>query len=161
MSQSTQTDPAKLAASRAAVALVQDGMKLGLGTGSTASIMVEVLAERVRNEGLSLRMAATSRATAELAESLGLKIESLDELGWLDMTIDGADEVDPDLHLIKGGGGRASARKGRGSRQRSYGRDRRSGQGRRSVGGFPAAGRSAAIRVRIQPQADPAGAAQA
>ncbi|WP_372800670.1 ribose-5-phosphate isomerase RpiA [Paracoccus seriniphilus] len=105
MSQSTQTDPAKLAASRAAVALVQDGMKLGLGTGSTASIMVEVLAERVRNEGLSLRMAATSKATAELAESLGLKIESLDELGWLDMTIDGADEVDPDLHLIKGGGG--------------------------------------------------------
>lgn len=105
MSQSSQPDPAKLAASRAAVALVEDGMRLGLGTGSTASIMVRELAARVRDEALSLRCAATSKATAELAESLGLKIESLDQVGWLDMTIDGADEVDPDLHLIKGGGG--------------------------------------------------------
>ena len=105
MSTTPAHDPAKLAAARAAVALVQDGMKLGLGTGSTASIMVEVLAERVKVEGLSLRCAATSKATADLAESLGLRIESLDQIGWLDMTIDGADEVDPDLHLIKGGGG--------------------------------------------------------
>lgn len=105
MSQSTQPDPAKLAASRAAVALVRDGMKLGLGTGSTASIMVRLLAERVAAEGLTLRCAATSKATADLAASLGLKVESLDALGWLDMTIDGADEVDPDLHLVKGGGG--------------------------------------------------------
>lgn len=105
MSQTPQPDPAKLAASRAAVALVEDGMRLGLGTGSTASIMVQVLAERLKIEGLRLRCAATSKATAELAESLGLAIESLDEIGWLDMTIDGADEVDPDLHLIKGGGG--------------------------------------------------------
>lgn len=104
MSQSSQVDPAKLAAARAAVALVQDGMRLGLGTGSTASIMVRELAARVAAEGLSLRCAATSRATAELAESLGLRIETLDEIGWLDMTIDGADEVDPHLHLIKGGG---------------------------------------------------------
>lgn len=66
--------------------------------------MVRELAARVQAEGLSLRCAATSRATAELAESLGLRIESLDDIGWLDMTIDGADEVDPDLHLIKGGG---------------------------------------------------------
>ncbi|MBU3029843.1 ribose-5-phosphate isomerase RpiA [Paracoccus marinaquae] len=105
MSQSSQPDPAKLAASRAAVALVEDGMRLGLGTGSTASIMVQVLAERVKAEGLSLRCAATSKATAELAESLGIGIETLDQIGWLDLTIDGADEVDPDLHLIKGGGG--------------------------------------------------------
>ena len=105
MAHESQTDPAKLAAAREAVALVQDGMKLGLGTGSTASIMVRELAARVRAEGLSLRCAATSRATCELAESLGLSIESLDAIGWLDMTIDGADEVDPDLHLIKGGGG--------------------------------------------------------
>ncbi|MCG6112513.1 MAG: ribose-5-phosphate isomerase RpiA [Paracoccus sp.] len=100
----TQADPAKLAAARAAVALVEDGMRLGLGTGSTASVMVRVLAERVAAEGLSLRCAATSKATADLAESLGLRIESLDDIGWLDMTIDGADEVDPHLHLIKGGG---------------------------------------------------------
>lgn len=105
MSQTPQPDPAKLAASRAAVALVRDGMRLGLGTGSTASIMVQVLAERVKAEGLRLRCAATSKATAELAESLGIGIETLDQIGWLDMTIDGADEVDPDLHLVKGGGG--------------------------------------------------------
>ena len=105
MTTSSQPDPAKLAASRAAVALVQDGMKLGLGTGSTASIMVEVLAERARTEGLSLRCAATSKATAELAARLGLRVESLDDIGWLDLTMDGADEVDPDLSLIKGGGG--------------------------------------------------------
>ncbi|TGN61920.1 ribose-5-phosphate isomerase RpiA [Paracoccus liaowanqingii] len=104
MSQSSQADPAKLAAARAAVALVRDGMKLGLGTGSTASIMVRELAARVAAEGLGLRCAATSKATAELAESLGLTVESLDAIGWLDMTIDGADEVDPQLHLIKGGG---------------------------------------------------------
>ena len=89
----------KLAASRAAVALVRDGMKLGLGTGSTAVIMVRELAARVQAEGLTLRCAATSKATAELASSLGLKVESLDDIGWLDMTIDGADEVDPDLNL--------------------------------------------------------------
>ncbi|MGZ3216169.1 ribose-5-phosphate isomerase RpiA [Paracoccus sp. T5] len=104
MSQSSQVDPAKLAAARAAIALVEDGMKLGLGTGSTASIMVRELAARAQAEGLNLRCAATSRATAELAESLGLRIETLDEIGWLDLTIDGADEVDPQLHLIKGGG---------------------------------------------------------
>lgn len=105
MSQTSQPDPAKLASARAAVALVQDGMRLGLGTGSTASVMVQVLAERVKAEGLTLRCAATSKATADLAQSLGIKIESLDQIGWLDMTIDGADEIDPDLHLIKGGGG--------------------------------------------------------
>lgn len=98
------TDPAKLAASRKAIELVRDGMRLGLGSGSTARIMVRELAARVQKEGLSLRCAATSKATAELAGSLGLRVESLDDLGWLDLTIDGADEVDPDLNLIKGGG---------------------------------------------------------
>ncbi|MDN5568784.1 MAG: ribose 5-phosphate isomerase A, partial [Paracoccus sp. (in: a-proteobacteria)] len=63
MSQSLQVDPAKLAASKAAIALVQDGMRLGLGTGSTASIMVRELAARVMAEGLVLRCAATSKAT--------------------------------------------------------------------------------------------------
>lgn len=105
MTNPPQPDPAKLAAARAAVALVQDGMKLGLGTGSTASVMVRELAARAQAEGMSLRCAATSQATADLAASLGLAVESLDDIGWLDMTIDGADEVDPDLHLIKGGGG--------------------------------------------------------
>lgn len=103
------TDPAtpdlsKDAAARAAVALVEPGMRLGLGTGSTASVFVRRLAERVREEGFALRCAATSKATADLARSLGLVVEDLDQIGWLDLTIDGADEVDPELNLIKGGG---------------------------------------------------------
>lgn len=104
MTQTPVFDPAKDAASIAATALVEPGMKLGLGTGSTAVVFVHRLAERVKREGFALRCAATSKATAELATSLGLKIESLDDLGWLDLTIDGADELDPDLNLIKGGG---------------------------------------------------------
>ena len=88
-------DTAKDAAARAAIALVEDGMRLGLGTGSTAVFMVRRLAERVRAEGLRLRCAATSRATCDLAESLGIRIEELDAIGWLDLTIDGADEIDP------------------------------------------------------------------
>lgn len=105
MSDLSPADRAKDAAARAAVALVQDGMRLGLGTGSTAAFMVRRLAERVQAEGLRLRCAATSHATAELAGRLGLTIEDLDDIGWLDMTLDGADEIDADLNLIKGGGG--------------------------------------------------------
>ncbi|SDE29930.1 ribose 5-phosphate isomerase A [Paracoccus isoporae] len=105
MSDLSPADTAKNAAAIAAVRLVEDGMRLGLGTGSTAAFMVRRLAERAAEEGLSLRCAATSQATADLAEAHGLKIETLDEIGWLDLTLDGADEVDPDLNLIKGGGG--------------------------------------------------------
>lgn len=104
MTELSPADTAKNAAAIAAVALVRDGMRLGLGTGSTAVFMVRRLAERVQAEGLRLRFAATSQATADLAESLGLKIELLDDIGWLDLTLDGADELDPDLNLIKGGG---------------------------------------------------------
>lgn len=104
MTELSPADAAKNAAAIAAVALVQDGMRLGLGTGSTAVFMVRRLAERVNAEGLQLRLAATSQATADLAESLGMKIETLDDIGWLDLTLDGADELDPDLNLIKGGG---------------------------------------------------------
>ena len=105
MSDLSATDLAKDTAARAAVALVQDGMRLGLGSGSTAVFMVRRLAERIKAEGLRLRCAATSRATCDLATHLGIIIEELDDIGWLDLTIDGADEVDPDLNLIKGGGG--------------------------------------------------------
>ncbi|TKW68132.1 MAG: ribose-5-phosphate isomerase RpiA [Paracoccus denitrificans] len=104
MTELSPSDAAKDAAARAAVMLVEDGMRLGLGTGSTAVFMVRRLAERVQAEGLKLRLAATSKETADLAESLGLKIETLDDIGWLDLTLDGADELDPDLNLIKGGG---------------------------------------------------------
>lgn len=105
MTELSPSDMAKDAAARAAVALVEPGMKLGLGTGSTAVFMVRRLAERVAAEGLTLRCAATSAATAELAQSLGLTVEPLDQIGRLDLTIDGADELDPELNLIKGGGG--------------------------------------------------------
>ncbi len=79
-------------------------MKIGLGTGSTAAWMVRRLGERVRDEGLRVAGVPTSSRTADLAQSLGIPLTTLDEARWLDLTIDGADEVDPDLNLIKGGG---------------------------------------------------------
>lgn len=98
-------DKAKFVAARRAVALVEDGMKLGLGTGSTAAWMVRCLAERVREEGLRVTGVPTSARTAELARQLGIRVTSLDDAKWLDLTIDGADEFDANLNLIKGGGG--------------------------------------------------------
>lgn len=97
-------ESAKRRAAAAALEMVQEGMKLGLGTGSTAKHLVELLAERVDREGLQVRCCATSKETAELAEYLGIRIESIDDLGELDLAIDGADEIDPALHLVKGGG---------------------------------------------------------
>lgn len=101
----TPIDRAKYAAARRAVDLIEDGMKLGLGTGSTAAWMVRALAERVREENLRLTCVPTSSRTADLGREMGLKIVALDEAGWLDLTIDGTDEFDADLTLIKGGGG--------------------------------------------------------
>ncbi len=80
-------------------------MRVGLGTGSTAAWMVRALGERVREEGLSIMGVPTSTRTAELAAQVGINVVSLDEARWLDLTIDGADEFDADLNLIKGGGG--------------------------------------------------------
>ena len=97
-------ETAKLVAARRAVDFVEDGMKLGLGTGSTAAWMVRCLAEKVREEGIRVVGVPTSTRTAELATELGLTITTLDEAKWLDLTIDGADEFDPQLSLIKGGG---------------------------------------------------------
>ncbi|WP_135450330.1 ribose-5-phosphate isomerase RpiA [Tabrizicola caldifontis] len=97
-------DKAKYAAARRSVDFVEDGMKLGLGTGSTAAWMVRCLAERVKTEGLKLTCVATSRRTAELATGLGIRVVPMDDVKWLDLTIDGADEFDPHLNLIKGGG---------------------------------------------------------
>lgn len=98
-------DRARYAAARRAVDYVEDGMKLGLGTGSTASWMMRALAERVREEGLRLTCVPTSTRTANLGRELGLSVVTLEEAGWLDLTIDGTDEFDADLSLIKGGGG--------------------------------------------------------
>src|SRR5262245_32912888 len=79
-------------------------MRLGLGTGSTATHFVELLAERVRG-GLGVIGVATAEATRALAEKLGIPLTTLDETPELDLTVDGADEVALDLNLIKGGGG--------------------------------------------------------
>ncbi len=98
-------DKAKFAAAKRASLLVEDGMKVGLGTGSTAAWMVRCLGERVRAEGLRITGVPTSNRTADLARQLGIEIITLDEAKWLDLTIDGADEFDPELNLIKGGGG--------------------------------------------------------
>jgi ribose 5-phosphate isomerase A len=97
-------DKAKFVAAKRATEFVEDGMKLGLGTGSTAAWMVRCLAERIREEGLKVVGVPTSTRTAELAASLGIPLATLDDVKWLDLTIDGADEFDPHLALIKGGG---------------------------------------------------------
>ncbi|MBK1635748.1 ribose-5-phosphate isomerase RpiA [Rhodovulum adriaticum] len=98
-------DKAKFAAAKRAVDFVEDGMRVGLGTGSTAAWMVRCLGEMVREDGLKIKGVPTSVRTAELARQVGIEVISLDEAKWLDLTIDGADEFDADLNLIKGGGG--------------------------------------------------------
>lgn len=98
------TDAWKRQAAERAVAHVKPGMKLGLGTGSTAAHFVRLLGERVRG-GLEVVAVPTSEATAELAAREGIPLTSLDAHPFLDLTVDGADEIDPALRLIKGGGG--------------------------------------------------------
>ena len=94
----------KIAAAAEALTYVTDGMRLGIGTGSTAEEFVKLLAEKVAG-GLNVQGVPTSERTARLCLEMGVPLKSLDELPELDLTIDGADEVDPQLRLIKGGGG--------------------------------------------------------
>lgn len=96
-------DQLKRAAAAKALEYIEPGMKLGLGTGSTAEAFLELLAPRVRG-GLALNCVATSERTAAKARTLGIPLGDLDALAPLDLTIDGADEADRDLNLIKGGG---------------------------------------------------------
>ncbi|MGR3501467.1 ribose-5-phosphate isomerase RpiA [Pseudaestuariivita sp.] len=98
-------DKAKFVAAKRAADLVETGMRVGLGTGSTAAWLVRCLGERVADEGLRFRGVPTSSRTANLARDCGIDVVSLDEARWLDITIDGADEFDDELQLIKGGGG--------------------------------------------------------
>ena len=98
------TDAQKRAAAARALEFVHPGMRLGLGSGTTAKHFVELLAERVRT-GLDVIAVPTSDATRSDAERLGVPLTSLDETPQLDLTVDGADEIAPDLSLIKGGGG--------------------------------------------------------
>lgn len=94
----------KIKAAAEALTHVEDGMRLGIGTGSTAEEFVRLLAERVAG-GLKVEGVPTSERTARLCLELGVQLRSLDELPELDLTIDGADEIDAQLRLIKGGGG--------------------------------------------------------
>ena len=102
--ESSSSNQEKEAAARASLRFVHDGQIVGLGTGSTAAYAVCFLGERVR-AGLKIRGIPTSVHTKELATSLGIPLTTLEEIQQIDVTIDGADEVDPQLNLIKGGGG--------------------------------------------------------
>jgi ribose 5-phosphate isomerase A len=100
----TNTDAYKRAAAARAVEFVRPGMRLGLGTGSTAKYFVELIGERVR-EGLDVVAVPTSEATLADAKRCGITLTTLDDTPQLDLTVDGADEIAPDLSLLKGGGG--------------------------------------------------------
>src|ERR1700733_14131699 len=100
----TDQNALKRAVAAKALDYVVDGMKLGLGSGTTAEIFLELLAPRIRG-GQKLLCVPTSERTAEKARKLGITMASLDDLAPLDLTVDGADEADRNLDLIKGGGG--------------------------------------------------------
>ena len=104
-------DAAKQAAAEAAVRLVDDGMRLGLGSGSTTAYALEFLGRRIQDEGLDVRGVPTSFATERRAREYGIPLTSLDDDPTLDLALDGADEVDDAFRLIKGGGGAHSREK--------------------------------------------------
>jgi ribose 5-phosphate isomerase A len=97
-------DHEKEAAALWSLRFVEDGQVVGLGTGSTAAHFIRLLGDRVKN-GLRVRGIPTSVRSEEMARSLGIPLTTLDEVQQIDVTVDGADEVDPQLRLIKGGGG--------------------------------------------------------
>jgi ribose 5-phosphate isomerase A len=97
-------DQEKEEAARASLQFVKNGQVVGLGSGSTATYFIKLLGEQVKN-GLRIRGIPTSVRSRELAESLGIPLTTLDECQEIAVTVDGADEVDPQLRLIKGGGG--------------------------------------------------------
>ncbi len=94
----------KKAAAEKAVEFIESGMLVGLGTGSTVKFMIESLAEKIKT-GLDVKTVSTSNATSRFAESLGITVLNFNDVDEIDLTIDGADEVDPNLNGIKGGGG--------------------------------------------------------
>lgn len=98
-------DELKKMAALKAIEKIKDGMIVGLGTGSTAAHAVRGLAERIEKESLTISAIPTSERTRELAEELGITLITLEQCDVIDLTIDGADEVDDDFQLIKGGGG--------------------------------------------------------
>jgi ribose 5-phosphate isomerase A len=105
MTNQADQDRAKQAAAEHAAGLVETGMRLGLGTGSTAERFVRALGSRIASEGLKVTGVATSERTSRLAQEIGIPLTTLDDAGALDLAVDGADEADSALRLIKGGGG--------------------------------------------------------
>jgi ribose 5-phosphate isomerase A len=101
----TDAEGSKKAAGEKAVDYVRDGMILGLGTGSTVRYFIERLAARIKEERLEITAIPTSVASEKLANSLGIKLSTVNEHPKIDLDVDGADEVDPGFNLIKGGGG--------------------------------------------------------
>ncbi len=95
----------KKAAAEHAIKIVANGLKIGLGTGSTANYFIEAAAVKVKREKLDVVFVPTSAQTYALAQKLGMNLKTLDEVPFLDFTVDGADEVDSSYRMIKGGGG--------------------------------------------------------
>ena len=106
-----QQDALKKAAGIEAAKLIQNGMIAGLGTGSTVRFLVDELGRRVQEEGLEFTGVTTSRRTQEQAEGYGIKIVDIDDVDHIDVTIDGADEVDKNFNGIKGGGAACCGRR--------------------------------------------------
>jgi ribose 5-phosphate isomerase A len=96
----------KLLAARRALEFVEPGMTVGLGSGSTATLWIQLLGEQVRDHGLKIRAIASSEASERLGRSYGIPFVTFEEVSRLDLTVDGADEIAPRLALIKGGGGK-------------------------------------------------------
>jgi ribose 5-phosphate isomerase A len=96
----------KLLAARRALEFVEPGMTVGLGSGSTAKLWIQLLGEQVRDHGLEIRAIASSEESEQLGRSYGIPFTTLEETTQLDLTVDGADEIAPRLALIKGGGGK-------------------------------------------------------
>jgi ribose 5-phosphate isomerase A len=98
-------DQVKQRIGQRAATLVDDGMLIGLGTGSTANYFIQALSERVRNEGLVIATVSSSYSSEKLARDLNLPFVSIDAISEIDITFDGADEIDPEKRMIKGRGG--------------------------------------------------------
>jgi ribose 5-phosphate isomerase A len=101
----TSDESPKVRAAHAAAALVRDGMTVGLGSGSTSTLMIRRLGARIADEKLKITAASTSEESTRLASSLGISVRDLDDLPNLDINLDGADEIDPKFRMIKGLGG--------------------------------------------------------
>jgi ribose 5-phosphate isomerase A len=104
--QFSKNEDLKLEAAKRALELVKPGMMVGLGSGSTATLWIHLLGERVRDHGLAIHAIASSEDSEHLGRSYGIPFRTFEECGRVDLTVDGADEIAPGLALIKGGGGK-------------------------------------------------------